>query len=178
MTLFSERSLWAMIHGLALGGPALLAMAAGLFGLYLVSGPVRDPASQEAASGPLAALIGGAAIATWLAAIVGLYVVFPAYRSAPPDGRTDLGPYPRYLLLSDPETAWLHSFGMETKEHVPWVAAILATAVAYVVWRYRGRGLQDAGMRRMSAALLAVAFGIVSYVSLLGVFVNKVAPLE
>jgi hypothetical protein len=30
----------------------------------------------------------------------------------------------------------------------------------------------------MSAALLAVAFGIVSYVSLLGVFVNKVAPLE
>src|SRR5690606_5672550 len=35
--LFSERSLWTMIHGIALGGGSLLALAAALFALYLLS---------------------------------------------------------------------------------------------------------------------------------------------
>jgi hypothetical protein len=178
MMLFTDRSISAMVHGLLLGGPALLALAASLFGLYLLARPVADPVSRDAASGPLTVVLGSAALATWLASIGGMYFVFPAYRAAPPEGATDLTAYPRSLLLSDPETAWLHSFGMETKEHLPWIAAFLATAVAYVAWQYRGKVFQDAGIRMMSATLLAAAFGIVSYVSLLGVFVNKVAPLE
>ena len=44
----------------------------------------------------------------------------------------------------------LHAFAMETKEH----------------------------MRRIVFALLAVSFVVVMFVSLLGVFVNKVAPLD
>ena len=80
--------------------------------------------------------------------------------------------------MSDPNTRWLHAFAMEVKEHVPWVAAMLATAVAFVVTRYRATLLADRSLRTMSTTLMAVAFVLVSFVGLLGVFVNKVAPLE
>jgi hypothetical protein len=82
------------------------------------------------------------------------------------------------MILADPSTEWLHAFAMETKEHLPFIAAMLVTAVAFVAWRYRGRVLADAGMRRIGASLLTVAFAIAAYVSMLGVFVNKVAPLQ
>ena len=55
---------------------------------------------------------------------------------------------------------------------------MLATAVAFVGVRYRSTLLIDAPLRRMSTALLAICFLLVSAVSLLGVLVNKVAPLE
>jgi hypothetical protein len=100
------------------------------------------------------------------------------FRATPPEGTTELGPYPRSLLLSEPTTAWLHAFAMETKEHLPFIAAMLATSVAFVAWRYRGRFLEDRRLRSLGASFLTIAFLIVAYVSLLGVFVNKVAPLE
>jgi hypothetical protein len=55
---------------------------------------------------------------------------------------------------------------------------MLATAVAFVGVRYRSRLLSDAQLRSMTTALLAICFLLVSFVALLGVFVNKVAPLE
>jgi hypothetical protein len=67
---------------------------------------------------------------------------------------------------------------METKEHVPWIAAMLATAVAFVGVRCRSKLLSDASLNRMATALLAICFVLVSYLALLGVFINKVAPLE
>ena len=91
---------------------------------------------------------------------------------------TDLGQFPRSLIQASSETAWLHSFAMESKEHMPWIASMLATAVAFVTVRY-GRGvLQDASLRSMAAIFLAICFALVSFVSLMGVFVNKVAPLD
>jgi hypothetical protein len=67
---------------------------------------------------------------------------------------------------------------METKEHLPFIASMLATAVAFVAWRYRKQLLGDAPLRRIGSALLAISFALVAYISLLGVFINKVAPLE
>jgi hypothetical protein len=67
---------------------------------------------------------------------------------------------------------------MEIKEHVPWIAAMLATAVAFVAVRYRAQLLRDGALRRVATTLLAICFLLVSFVSLLGVFINKVAPLE
>ena len=67
---------------------------------------------------------------------------------------------------------------METKEHLPFIACMLVTAVAFVAWRYRSRFVTDAGLRHGGAAMLAISFGIVAYIALLGVFVNKMAPLE
>jgi hypothetical protein len=55
---------------------------------------------------------------------------------------------------------------------------MLATAVAFGGVRYRSTLLRDAQLRSMTTALLAICFLLVSFVALLGVFINKVAPLE
>lgn len=175
--LFSERSLWTMIHGIALGGGSLLALAAALFALYLLSPREGEGGMMPDRSGAIAGLTSAAAVLLWLTTLVGTYVIFPPYRASPPEGITDLTAYPRSLILDEPSTAWLHTFAMETKEHLPFIASMLVTAVAVAAWRHRSRFLQDTGMRRTAVGLLGIAFAIVAYISLLGVFVNKVAPL-
>ncbi len=176
--LFSERSIWTMLHGIGFGGAGLLALAAALFALYLMYPRAGEAGTPPDRSGAIAGLTGLTALLLWLTTLVGMYVVFPSYRVTPPEGTTDLAAYPRALILSDPSTAWLHAFAMETKEHLPLIACMLVTAVAFVAWRYRRRFVTDAALRRGGAAMLAISFGIVAYISLLGVFVNKVAPLE
>lgn len=176
--LFSDRSLWTMIHGLVLSGAALMALFAALYALQTArsadgSGVVGDSQSRS-----LTRLIVFASTMLWLAVLVGTYIIFPPYRATPPQGATDLSLYPRSLILSNPDTAWLHAFAMESKEHVPWIASMLATAVAFVGVRYRSRLLEDAQLRRMAMTLLAICFVLVACVGLLGVFVNKVAPLQ
>ena len=176
--LFSDRSITTMLHGIVLGGGALLGLAAALW--TLATAPAADGATEaaDAQARHFGWLLAFVAAALWLTVLVGTYVSFPPYRATPPAGATDLAAYPRSLLQAYPGTAWLHSFAMEIKEHVPWIAAMLATAVAFVGLRARPRLLTDAPSRRMAAVLLAICFAIVSFVSLLGVFVNKVAPLE
>ena len=58
------------------------------------------------------------------------------------------------------------------------IAAMLATAVAFVSLRYQSQLLTDASLRRMTALLLVVCFVLVGFVGLLGTFINKVAPLQ
>jgi hypothetical protein len=176
--LFSERSIWTMLHGIGLGGGALLALAAALVAVYLMHPRKGEAGTLPDRSGAIAALTGLAALLLWLTTLVGTYVIFPPYRTTPPEGTTDLAAYPRSMILSDPSTTWLHAFAMETKEHLPFIASMLVTAVAFVAWRYRRRFATDGSLRLGGAALLAVGFGIVAYISLLGVFINKVAPLE
>lgn len=176
--LFSERSLWTMAHGIGLGGAGLLALSAVLFAFYLLGEREAIALSSDWPARAVAHLTGLAAVLLWLASLVGTYVVFPPYRATPPEGAADLAAYPRSLLLADPATSWLHAFAMETKEHLPWIATMLTTAVAFVAWRSGPRLLRDRSLRRTASGLLALSFLIVAYVSILGVFVNKVAPLE
>jgi len=177
-TLFSDRSVWTMIHGIVLGGGALMALAAALFSLRAMraDGAPNDAAQDQ--SRYLAWLVVFAAAALWLTVLIGTYVNFPPYRATPPAGLIDLGQYPRSLIQSKPETVWLHAFAMEIKEHVPWIAAMLATAVAFVATRYRSKILTDARLNGMATTLLAICFLLVSIVGVLGIFVNKIAPLE
>lgn len=175
--LFSERSIWTMLHGIGLGGAALLGLAAVLFYLYAAP-PPADSRDHVTGSRPFAGVAVSTAVMLWLTVIIGTYIVFPPYRATPPAGVTDLSEFPRALVLANPETSWLHAFAMESKEHMPWIAAMLTTAVAFVVARYRSRVLQNSALRRMSMALLATSFALVAFVSLMGVFVNKVAPLD
>jgi hypothetical protein len=175
--LFTDRSIWTMVHGIGLGGGALMGLAAALFYLYAArsaEGTVR-PATEARA---FAAVTIFTATILWLAVLVGTYIVFPTYRATPPPGVTDLTQFPRALLLASPDTAWLHAFAMESKEHMPWIASMLATAVAFVAVRYRSGLLDSARLRNMAFGLLAISFALVAFVSLLGVFVNKVAPLQ
>lgn len=176
--LFSERSLWTMLHGIGFGGGALLALGAVLFAVYLMRASESVPAVAELPARRVAQLTGFSALLLWLTSIVGTYIVFPAYRTPPPEGATDLAAFPRAMLLADPETAWLHAFAMETKEHLPWIATMLATAVAFVAWHYESDFLRDRTLRRLGSAFLVACFVLVSYISLLGVFINKVAPVQ
>ncbi len=176
--LFTERSLWTMVHGIVLGGGALIGLAAALFHLYAAGGSGAGRTATPQASRALATLTVVTAAMLWLTVLVGTYVVFPPYRATPPAGLTDLSQFPRSLIQSRAHTAWLHSFAMESKEHMPWIASMIATAVAFVAVRYRSALLGDASLRNMASILLAICFALVAFVSLLGVFVNKVAPLQ
>jgi hypothetical protein len=176
--LFSERSILTMIHGIVLGGGALMGLAAALFFLHATRAPAGSHHDESFASRALSGLTAFTAALLWLTVVAGTYVIFPPYRATPPAGVTDLAQFPRSLIQSRPDTAWLHAFAMESKEHVPWIASMLATAVAFVSIRYGSKLLRDAQLRRMASAFLAIAFALVAFVSLMGVFVNKVAPLE
>lgn len=176
--LFTGRSIWTMIHGIALGGAALMGLSAALFSLRAMRVADASDVAAQHQTRYLAWLTVFVAVVLWLTVLVGTYVNFPPYRATPPAGLTDLSQFPRTLLQSNPGTVWLHAFAMEIKEHVPWIAAMLATAVAFVGVRYRSTLLSDAQLRRMTTALLVICFLLVSAVSLLGVFINKVAPLE
>lgn len=176
--LFTDRSLWTMLHGIGLGGAALVGLAAALFYLYAARPSDGTVPFAPQGSRALATLTALTALALWLTVLGGTYIVFPPYRASPPPGVTDLARYPRSLIQASPDTAWLHSFAMESKEHMPWIAAMLATAAAVVCIRYRRTLLADASLRTMTTIVLAICLGLVSFVSLMGIFVNKVAPLQ
>lgn len=174
--LFSDRSLWTMLHGVVLGGGALTLLVAALVSLRLMAWP-EGAAVPERQSRGFAWLAAAVAALLWMSVIGGAYIVFPMYRATPPEGIASLAAYPRAFLMSSPDTRWLHAFGMEIKEHVPWIAAMIATAAAFVARRHRATLLADRGLRRITGTLLAIVLVLVSCAALLGVFVNKVAPL-
>lgn len=171
--LFSPDSIWTMLHGIVFGGGVLMALAAALF--YLRAVPAADAPHDSPWFGRLTVAI---AVMLWVTVIVGTYVIFPPYRATPPEGLTDLAQYPRSLLTSNPATAWLHGFAMEIKEHVPWIVAMLATAVAFIAVRYKSQVLRDATLRRLTTTLLAICLLLGSVAGVLGIFINKVAPLD
>ena len=140
------------------------------------AGSAADVAAQQ--SRYLALLSVVAALLVWLTVVLGTYVNFPPYRATPPDGLTDLSQYPRSLIQSSPDSAWLHSFAMEIKEHVPWIVAMLSSAIAFVTVRYRSQVLRDGSLRSLLTTLAAICFVLVSVAALLGIFINKVAPLD
>jgi hypothetical protein len=176
--LFSDRSIITMLHGIVLSGAALAGLAAALFALIVLRARDRDPLPSPRQLRMLSVLLCLSAGALWLSAVAGTYGVFPLYRVTPPKDVTDLTMYPRALLLANPNTAWLHSFAMEIKEHVPWIAAMLAAAAAFVVTHSPIRALRDRSTYRATVTLVAISLVLASWVGLLGVFVNKVAPVQ
>lgn len=176
--LFTERSIWTMVHGIALGGGFLLLFSSAFHCLWsLRSRNDLSSALIERQCGFLARVTAFMAVILWLTVIVGTFVSFPGYRATPPAGTTDLTPYPKELLKSNPDTDWLHSIGMELKEHMPWVPTMLMTAVAFVAARSRTGIIDNTQIRSLMLALLTVTFGVVSFIALIGIFINKVAPL-
>jgi hypothetical protein len=176
--LFTERSIWTMIHGVVLGGGALMALSVALFSLRAMRTDIASDLASQKQSSYLVWPLVLAAVFLWMAVLVGTYVNFPPYRATPPQGVTDLSQYPKSLIQSKTGTAWLHSFAMEVKEHMPWIAAMLSTAVAFIGVRYRSQMLSNAQLNRIAITLLAICFVLVSFITILGVFINKVAPLQ
>jgi len=172
----SSREFWALIHGIVLGGTFLLAFAGGLVGLYslkpdwmTVEG-IRDETQRLRAGTWIMAIV------AWLTVIVGTYIVYPWYRAKPPEG-ADLRLFPRSFLLAHPQIAEWHKFGMEWKEHVAWFAPILATAVAYIVWRYGNQLAEDNRLRKVAITLFVLAFASAAIAGLMGALITKKAPV-
>lgn len=176
--LFTDRSILTMIHGIVLGGAALMGLAAALFAMATMRTADGPDVATPSQARPLAQLTMFIAMTLWLAVLAGTYIIFPFYRATPPEGTTDLSQYPRFLIDSNPDTVWVHAFGMEIKEHMPWIASMLATAVAFVAGRYRSVLLNDAQVRIIAMTLLAICFVLASFVGLMGIFATRVAPVQ
>jgi len=173
---FTTREFWAVVHGMILGGLFLLAFAGGLSGLYFLRPKWM---TNEGMRKLVHQLITGTwimAVVAWLTVFTGTYIVYPWYRAAPPEG-ADLTQYPRSFLKANEAIAAWHNFGMEWKEHVAWFAPILATVVAYIVWRYRDQLAEDDRLRNYTITFFVLAFLAAAVAGLLGALITKAAPV-
>ena len=141
----THREIWALVHGLLIGGPFLLAFAgalvavAGLRADYLTARGFRSRQAsthRRMRDGRLA----------WVIVLIGLWILLPWYAEDTPDS-------PRSRLLADPSTRQWHEFADVWKTHVAFMAPILATAAAALVVYY-GPGLaRDRTVRNLVLGL-------------------------
>lgn len=175
--LFTERELWTVIHGMGLGAIFLLAFAGGFAGLYSFRPGLLTAQGVQERMPRLNVGAWTMAIVAWLTVITGTFIVYPWYRAKPPEGLKDLANFPRYFLLADPQLAFWHTFGMEWKEHVAWMAPFLATSVAFIIWRYRDELMQNDLLRRAVIWFFVLAFAAAGIAGALGAFITKAAPI-
>ncbi len=172
----TNREFWTLIHGMILGSAFLLSFAGGLAGLYSLRPQwVTVTGIQER----LTRLKWGTnvmAIVAWLTVITGTYIVYPWYRAPAPEG-ADLSLYPRSFLKASEALSGWHTFGMEWKEHIAWFAPILATVVAYLVWKYGKELPHNDQLRRMVIVLFIIAFAAAGIAGLFGALITKAAPV-
>lgn len=166
----TDRELWTVIHGLILGTVFMLAFAGGVAGLYSLRPALVTSAGISERLRRLRIGAWGMAAVAWATVITGTYIVYPWYRAAAADS-------PRSLLLGNPDKKLWHTFGMEWKEHVAWIAPMLATAVAVIVTSYGPRLVRDNRMRKFALALFIAAFLAAAIAGLFGAFLNKAAPI-
>ena len=155
-----------LIH-LGLGALLVHGLAGGVATLY------RQELSRTGELVRKVSAVGMAAVA-WATAWTGTWLVYPGYRA--PAAGPDLDRFPKQALITTPETALWHEFGMEWKEHVAWLTPFLATAVAYAVLIHPRLIERDARVRRTVATLFVVAFVAALVAGGLGAAINKVAP--
>lgn len=167
----TNREIWALVHGMLIGGPFLLAFTGGLVALiglrceYLTAEGIRTRVAQLR--------IGASAMAVmaWAIVLTGTWVLLPWYREDTPDS-------PRSVLLSDPSTRQWHEFADVWKTHVAFMSPILATAAAALVVYY-GRALaRDRTIRNLVLALFLGAFAVSSLAALIGSLVTRAAPIR
>ena len=183
----TNRETWTALHGVVFGALFLLAFAGGLAGLWSLRPEWVTVNGLQERMTRLKIGVTTMAVVAWVTVVTGTWIVYPWYRDPPPipaGGKfTDLPPevqekFPRALLLSDPNTSDWHKFGMEWKEHVAWIAPIVATAVAFVVVYYGNQLIVDKRLRYTAMALFLVAFAAAGIAGLLGAFITKAAPLQ
>ena len=164
----TTREFWTVFHGMGVGAIFLLAFAGGLAGLWSLK---KAAVTSEGLHERMRRLLIGfwtMAVVAWITVISGTYIVYPWYRAK--GG-------PRTAILADAHKAAWHTFGMEWKEHVAWLAPILATVVAVLVTRYREELSEREDLRRAALVLFVLAFVAAAIPGLFGAFINKVAPI-
>ncbi len=175
---FSNHEFWTLLHGMIFGALFLLLFTGGWVGLYgLRSGWFSGQDHRHRLFWLKTTLWSMAAIA-WGTVISGTFIVYPWYRAKPPAGVTDLSGFPQRLLLANPRTAEWHNFGMEWKEHVGWLVPIAMTVVAFAV-SYYGTSLARKPAERCTLMIFySVAFAAATIAVVVGVFIDKAAPIR
>lgn len=174
--LLTIREFWTAAHGMILGAAFLLAFAGGLAGLYslrpeyLTATGLRERLVRLKWGTTVMAAV------AWLTVISGTYLVYPWYRAKAPEG-ADLTLFPRSMLKADPDLSLWHTFGMEWKEHIAWFAPILATVVAFIVWKYGPAIAENNQLRRALIVLFILAFAAAGIAGLFGALITKIAPV-
>jgi hypothetical protein len=167
----TSREIWALVHGIVIGGPFLLSFAgvlASLHGLraeYLTAAGIRSRVAQLRAAASVMALM------AWTIVLIGTWVLLPWYREDTPDS-------PRSVLLSDPSTRQWHDFADVWKTHVAFMAPILATAAAALVFHYGPTVARDRTVRTVILGLFLAAFAVSSLAAILGSLVARAAPIR
>lgn len=169
MTL-TERELWTVLHGLIFASLYLLAFAGGAAGLWSLRPGLLTEAGITERLKRLKIGVWTMAVTSWLTVVSGTYVVYIWYREKIPESA-------RSRLLADPAKAAWHTFGMEWKEHVAWLAPILTTAVAFLLYWYDRELLERQEIRRVAFWFFSLAFLAAAIAGLLGAFINKAAPI-
>jgi hypothetical protein len=166
----STREFWALIHGLILGGLFLVAFAGALAGLYSLRPELVTADGIRERTRRLTLGFTTMAIVAWLTVITGTWIVYPWYREDIPES-------PRSTLLADPDTADWHEFAMEWKEHIAWIAPLLATAAAFIVLYYRTDLIRNRTARLLAIWLFVAAFSIAAIAGILGALITKNASV-
>ncbi|NJD30087.1 MAG: hypothetical protein FIA92_17605 [Chloroflexi bacterium] len=178
----TERELYTVLHGLVLGTLFLLAFGGGLAGLYSLRERYLTPEGLRERTPRLLLGTSVMAVVAWLTVLTGTFIAYPWYRATPPEGTNLEDPaalvdYPRYLLLAQEKTAGWHEFAMEWKEHVAWIAPMLATAVAFAVLYYGIQLARRGDVRNAAIVFFVLAFAAAGVAGLFGAFITKAAPV-
>jgi hypothetical protein len=186
----TNREFWGVIHGLVLGSLFLLAFAGGLAELY---GLRRHWNTEEGIVARVRRLTIGywaMAVVAWATVLTGTWVVYPWYREslagddfAGCSGLTLPDPEkcsPRDFLRSNVsgDTESWHTFAFEWKEHIAWIAPMLATSAAVVIAVYRSRLADAPRTRTIAITMFVMAFATAAVAGVLGALVTKVAPVK
>jgi hypothetical protein len=184
----TNREFWTFIHGMVLGSLFLLAFTGGLAGLYSLRPEWVTTVGLRKRMTRLRWGISLMALVAWGTVITGTWIVYPWYRESlagddfagcqglqAPNESCSPRDFLRSNVSGDTES-W-HTFGMEWKEHIAWIAPMLATAAA-VITVYYGRSLaQSTFLRRLVIWLFAGAFVTAGIAGLFGALITKTAPL-
>ncbi|MEX1046528.1 MAG: hypothetical protein WD757_00245 [Actinomycetota bacterium] len=176
---FTTRELWTIVHGMGLGAAFLLAFAGGLAGLWSLRPGLITEAGIVERTKRLKIGTWAMALAAWLTVITGTFIVYPWYRADTGACEEELtaGCGARFALLADEAKAQWHEFGMEWKEHIAWIAPMLATAVAVAVSYYGVKLVREQGVKKALIVAFSAAFVIAAIAGALGAFITKSAPV-
>ena len=170
---FTTREWWTLIHGMVFGAAFLLAFAGGLAGLYSLRPGLITAEGVAERLRRLKIGVTAMAVAAWGTVITGTWIVYPWYRAE--DARP---PSAKAQLLANANTADWHEFGMEWKEHIAWIAPILATAAAFIVLYYGTNLIRHDRVRKTAMILFVLAFATAVVAGGFGAFITKVAPVK
>ena len=173
----TSRETWTALHGIFFGAIFLLAFAGGLAGLWSLRPEWVTVQGLRERMFRLKVGVATMAIVAWVTVVTGTWIIYPWYRASPPEGTEDLSRFPRSLLLSSPGKEEWHRFGMEWKEHVAWIAPLLATAAAFLVFYYGNQLIVDKRLRYTTIAVFTLAFAAAGVAGILGAFITKAAPI-